>query len=182
MSYVARKNAMQPLHVKDLSAEELAALDRLYRSSKLPRLRERAQMILLAVEQSMLAHEIAPILRRDEQTVRRWIKRFNAEGLHGLEDRPRPGVDAKITPAYRERLLEIVRRRPRTLDLPFSLWSLQRLADFMAEETSIRVSDETVRRVLKDGGIVLSRPQHTITSPDPEYMVKKRRWKTSETT
>ena len=66
MSYVARKNAMQPLHVKDLSAEELAALDRLYRTSKVPRLRERAQMILLAVEQSMLAHEIAPIVRRDE--------------------------------------------------------------------------------------------------------------------
>lgn len=181
MSYVAGKNAMQPLHVKDLSEDEFAALDRLYRTSKVPRLRERAQMILLAAEQGMLAHEIAPMVRRDEQSVRRWIKRFNAGGVNGLEDRPRPGAESKITPQYRARLLEIVRRRPRTLDLPFSLWSLQRLADFMAEETSIRVSDETVRRVLKEGGIVLSRPQHTITSPDPEYKIKKRRLKTSGT-
>ena len=173
---------MPPLRVKDLSQEEHAELDRLYRTAKTPRVRERAQMILLAVEQDMLAHEIASIVRRDEQTVRRWIKRFNAEGTNSLEDRPRSGVDAKVTPAYRKRLLEVVRRRPRTLDLAFSLWSLQRLADFMAEETSIRVSHETVRRVLKTDGIVLSRPQHTITSPDPEYRVKKRRLKTSETT
>ena len=139
-------------------------------------------MILLAVEQDLLAHEIASIVRRDEQTIRCWIKRFNAEGINGLEDRPCPGVDAKVTPAYRKRLLEILRRRRRTLDLPFSLWSLQRLVDFMAEQTLIRVSDETRRRVLKDGGIVLSRPQHTITSPDPEYRVKKRRLKTTGTT
>jgi len=50
------------------------------------------------------------------------------------------------------------------------------------EETAIRVSDETVRRVLKTGGIVLARPQHTISSPDPEYRVKKRRLKTNEAT
>ena len=177
-----RKNAMRPLHAKDLSDEEHAELDRLYRTAKAPRVRERAQMILLAIEQSMLAHEIAPIVRRDEQTVRRWIKRFNAEGCEGLSDAPRPGAEAKATPAYRKRLLEVVRRRPRSLDEPYSLWTLQRLADFMAEETSMRLSHETVRRLLKDEGIVLSRPQHKISSPDPEYQVKKKRLKRRETT
>jgi len=48
----------------------------------------------------------------------------------------------------------------------------------MAEETGLRVSDETVRRTLKAADIVLSRPQHKISSPDPEYEVKKRRSKT----
>jgi hypothetical protein len=50
----------------------------------------------------------------------------------------------------------------------------------MAEQTGMRVSDETVRQVLKAGGIVLSRPQHKISSPDPEYLVKKRRLKKQE--
>jgi len=40
------------------------------------------------------------------------------------------------------------------------------------------VEYETVRLHLKAAGIVLSRPKHTITSPDPEYALKKRRWKT----
>jgi transposase len=70
-------------------------------------------------------------------------------------------------------LVNIVRQRPRALEQPYSLWTLERLADFMAEETGIRVSAVTVRRILKDGDIVLSRPQPTISSPDPEYNVKK---------
>jgi hypothetical protein len=47
----------------------------------------------------------------------------------------------------------------------------------MAEETGIRLSTETIRRELAKEDIVFSRPQHTITSPDPEYQVKKRRWR-----
>ena len=87
-----------------------------------------------------------------------------------------------MTEEYRELLVEAVKRRPRTLGLPFSLWTLRRLADYMAEQTGIRVEYETVRVHLKAAGIVLSRPQHTITSPDPEYALKKRRSKRSATT
>jgi len=57
------------------------------------------------------------------------------------------------------------------------MWTLQRLVDFMAEDTGIRVSTETIRRALAKEDIVFSRPQHTISSPDPEYQVKKRRLK-----
>ncbi|WP_434101845.1 transposase [Methylocaldum gracile] len=67
-----------------------------------------------------------------------------------------------------------VRRRPRSLGLPFSLWTLQRLVDYLAEQTGIRIALETLRQVLKGEGIVLSRPQHKISSPDPEYQVKKK--------
>ena len=78
-----------------------------------------------------------------------------------------------MTSAYQEQLVQAVRRRPHSLDQPYSLWTLQRLADYLAEQTGIRVSIETVRLQLKAAGIVLSRPQHTIASPDPEYLVKK---------
>ena len=62
------------------------------------------------------------------------------------------------------------------------MWTAQRLADYMVEETGIRVSPETVRLHLRKNEIVLSRPQHKVSSPDPEYMVKKRRSKMRETT
>jgi transposase len=80
-----------------------------------------------------------------------------------------------MTEAYKAELLAAVRRRPRSLGLPFSLWTLQRLVDDLAEQTGIRVSGETVRRALKRAGIVLSRPQHQISSPDPDYALKKTR-------
>jgi transposase len=129
----------------------------------------------------MIAPDIAKIVRRNDQTVRTWIVRFNAEGIAGLYDAPRPGAPPSVTPEYRERLLVVVRQRPRMLERPYSMWTLQRLADFMAEETGLRFSTTTVSRILAAHDIVLSRPQHKVSSSDPEYEVKKRRSKRSET-
>jgi transposase len=168
---------MLPQLTPTLTPEQQSALDEVYHATRDVRVRTRAQMVLLAVEQRLSVAEIAAIVRESEETVRRWLKRYQAEGLAGLYDRHRGGAPRKVTPAYREQLLFVVRRRPRSLGLPFSLWTCQRLADYLAEQTGIRVQDETVRYHLKVAEIVLSRPQHTITSPDPEYAVKKRRLK-----
>ena len=100
-----------------------------------------------------------------------------AEGIEGPKDQPMPGAPPKFTQEYEGQLLAAVRRRPRSLGHPYSMWTLQRLADSMAEQTGIRVEDETIRRHLKAAEIVLSRSQHKISSPDPEYLVKKRRSK-----
>lgn len=167
----------KPLEIPVPTAEEIVALETLYRTTRDVRLRTRAQIILLAAEQRLTAPAIAAIVREDDQTVRDWLKRWLAEGIEGLKDRPMPGAPPKVTKGYAEQLLATVRRRPRSLEQPYSMWTLQRLADYMAEETGIRVSGETVRKLLKAGEIVLSRPQHKITSPDPEYLVKKRRLK-----
>jgi transposase len=170
-------DGMRPISIPPLTPTQHEQLDRLYRTTQVPRLRTRAQMILLAAEQGLKVPQIARIVRESEATVLRWLTRYRAEGLEGLQDAPRPGRPAHITEAYKAELLAAVRRRPRSLGLPFSLWTLQRLVDSLAEKTGIRVSDETVRRALKRAGIVLSRPQHQISSPAPDYQVKKRRLK-----
>jgi transposase len=166
-----------PLEIPSLTVEEVETLDTLYRSTKDVRLRTRAQIILLAGELKMIAPVIAQIVRENDQTVRNWFKRWMAEGIEGLKDRPMPGSPSKITREYEEQLCAAARRRPRSLEQPYSMWTLQRLADYMAEQTGIRASYETVRRVRAYGEIVLSRPQYKISSPDPEYEVKKRRLK-----
>lgn len=173
---------MRAIRLPPLNEQQISELDELYRRSKTPRMRTRAQMILLAAEQQMVAGQIAVIVRESEETVRRWLKRYLAEGVTGLQDAPRPGAAPTVTEAWKQRLLALVRRRPRGLDLPFSLWTTQRLADQLAEETGIRVSNETVRRYLARAGIVLSRPQHKISSPDPDYTLKKRRSSSQGTT
>jgi len=167
----------RPLELPTATADELAGLEALYRTTREVRLRTRAQLVLLALERGLAAPAIAAIVREDEETVRRWLKRYRAEGIAGLTDRPMPGGPSKVTPVYREQLLAAVRRRPRSLGLPYSLWTLRRLADYLAEQTGLRLSYETVRRLLAAAEVVLSRPQHTISSPDPEYQVKKRRSK-----
>ena len=166
---------MRALHLDSLSADQLRELDDLYRTTRDVRVRTRAQMILLVAEQRLAVSEVAPIVRESGETIRRWIHRYEAEGLEGLSDAPRSGKPAKAGTAYRERLVELVRRRPRTLDLPFSMWTAARLADHLAEETGLRMSVASIHRLLRAAGLGFSRPQHTISSPDPGYAVKKRR-------
>jgi transposase len=173
---------MKAIRVPPLTDTQRDELDRLYRTTKMPRLRTRAQMVLLSAERELKVADIASIVRESDDTVARWLKRYRAEGLEGLQDAPRAGRPSEITEAYRSKLLAAVRRRPRSLDLPYSLWTLQRLIDYLAEETGQRISLETMRQLLKRNQIVLSRPQHKISSPDPEYEVKKRRLKTRATT
>lgn len=169
---------MNPIQIIDLSEEQLKELAELYRTTRDVRLRTRAQMVLLAAEQSFPVAAIATIVRESEGTVRCWLKRYLAEGIEGLRSLVGGGAPPKVTKEYKDLLLHVVRRRPRSLGQPYSMWTLQRLADYMAEQTGIRVEDETVRVHLKEADIVLSRPQHTINSPDPEYLLKKRRLKT----
>ena len=108
--------------------------------------------------------------------------RYLAEDSEGLHDAPKSGAPPKVTSKYRTQLLHVVRHRPRALGLPFSLWTGWRLADHLAEQTGIRLSPVTVCRLLRAAGIHLTRPQHTITSTDPEYAVKKKRLRRSATT
>src|SRR5512135_913418 len=154
---------MKAIQVPALTDEQRSELETVYRKTKVPRVRTRAQMVLLAAEQGLSAPAIAAIVRESDDTVLRWLKRYVAEGVEGLMDAPKSGRPALVTPAYRAELLQVVRRRPRSLDLPFSLWTLQRLIDYMAEQTGIRVALETLRQMLKHQGIVLSRPQHKIS-------------------
>ncbi|GAB2587517.1 helix-turn-helix domain-containing protein [Spirosoma areae] len=171
---------MLALKIDNLTPSAHQELTDLYDKTKIPRLRTRAQMVLLSAEQALKTPQIALIVRESERTVQRWLKRYQAEGITGLHDAPKSGKPSKVSPAYRQLLLSSVRQRPRSLGLEFSLWTLARLADYLAEQIGVRLSEEGVRLQLKAMEIVLSRPQHKISSPDPEYLLKKRRLSSKE--
>jgi hypothetical protein len=167
---------LKPLEIPSLTAEELEALEKLYRTTKDVRLRTRAQIVLLAGEQRMTAPAIAAIVREVSQTVRNWRVSLDARSA---------SKDSKIGPCqglHRKSLKSIKSKCWRLSGVGLAAWDNpircghgSRLSDYMAEQTGIRASYETVRQVLKAGEIVLSRPQHKISSPDPEYLVKKPR-------
>lgn len=100
---------MKAIELPPQSAEQLKALDELYQTTKDVRLRNRAQMLLLAAEKGLTAPAIGAIVREDEQTVRRWMKRYLAEGVEGLKDAPKSGNPGKVTPIYEEKLVSAVR-------------------------------------------------------------------------
>jgi transposase len=92
---------MRPLHVPSLTRTQSEQFDHLYRTTKDPRLRTRAQMVLLSAEQELTVAQIAAIVRESEATVLRWLKRYLAEGIEGLQYAPLPGRPSPMTKTYK---------------------------------------------------------------------------------
>ncbi len=84
-----------------LSDEQRQELQQLVRSSPKPYLRERAA-VLLRIEAGESAHAVAQqgaFLRREPDTVYRWLNRYEAEGVKGLDVRPGRGRKPAFSPS-----------------------------------------------------------------------------------
>ena len=90
--YYERPYARAPIYIRKPTPEEDRRLRQLCRHPR-ERLRLRAATILLMADEPELCAGMAGLLAGYESRVPGawWAKRFNEEGLAGLEDRPRPG-------------------------------------------------------------------------------------------
>lgn len=87
---------MRALQIDNLPPSAHQELVDLYQATKLPHIRTRAQMILLSAEQALKAPQIALIVGESERTIQRWLKRYQAEGINGLQDAPKSGKPSKV--------------------------------------------------------------------------------------
>lgn len=96
-----------------------------------------------------------------ENTVRRWLHRFNADGIDGLGDRPGAGRRRRITEA------ELSAGRE---DGP-AQWTLDTLAQ-AARDAGIAVGRSQVRRILLAEKVRWRRTRSWAISTDPELAPK----------
>src|SRR5207237_9927738 len=82
-----------------------------------------------------------------------WLHRFNAEGLKGLTDRPRPGRPPTYTPEQRAEVIAAALTRPADLGLPFASWTLDRLATYLGEQKGIGIKRTRIDEVLVAEGL-----------------------------
>ncbi len=99
----------------------------------------RAQMVLLSA-QGMDATRIAQVTFTSADRVRDVIHNFNADGFDALYPRYRGGRPPTFTLPERQEIKKIALSRPADHDLPFSTWSLAKLADFLVAEGVSRTS------------------------------------------
>ncbi len=137
----------------------------------------RRCQILLASARGERAPVIARQLGCDDQTVRNVIKGFNTTGLAVLQEgssRPHR-LRTAFSEEGAERLKDLLHRSPRDFGQDRSTWTLELAAQVSFEQGLIshEVSDESVRRALKRLKTNWKRAKHWITSPDPQYLLKK---------
>jgi transposase len=135
----------------------------------------RAQMVLLSA-QGMDAAAIAKVAFTSEDRVRDVIRNFNADGFGSLYPKYRGGRPPKFTLPQRREIKKIAKSRPVEHGLPFSAWSLSRLADFVVAEGVVDdISHEGLRVLLREEGVSFQRIKTWKASKDPDYEAKKAR-------
>lgn len=86
------------------------------------------------------------------------------------------GRPKTFTLPERREIKKIAKSRPVEHGLPFSTWSLVKLADFLVAEGVVDdISHEGLRILLREEGVSFQRLKTWQTSRDPDYAVKKAR-------
>src|SRR4029450_3515516 len=133
--------------------------------------------IRLASARGDTATVIAQAVGCSAQAVRTVLRAFETRGLAvvALQSR-RPHTAAKLFDAERsEQLKALLPQSPRQFGKARATWTLALAAEVCPEPgiTAERVSYETIRDALKRLGVGWRRAKTWITSPDPQYALKK---------
>lgn len=170
------------LLLRPLTEEETRDLRRLAQGQKVEaRLRERARICWRSHE-GQRVREIMAALHLDERTVRRWIHRFNAQGLAGLTDAPRQGRPTTYTAQEVGVVIATSLTPPDELGLPFGSWTLDRLVAYLTETHGITMQRSRIGELLQAEG-VRWRTQETWFGEqvDPAFAAKRGRSSPSTT-
>ena len=167
------------IRLRALTTEEKAEIERLVASRKEPIRRvQRAKIIAAMMEdRNLMAGEAG--LRAGYKSIGMgpmWVKRFNQEGVAGLEDRARSGRKPTHSQEVRSALISLALQKPRSLGYPFELWTLERLQRAFKERHGVHLSDSTIWTWMDEEGFKWKRQQswfHEAEHHDPEFVEKR---------
>jgi transposase len=90
-------------------------------------------MIIMASAPGTPVSAIARLVAADEDTVRDVVHAFNAKGLAALDPQWAGGRPRLISDDDIDRIVEAATTRPEKLGLPFTHWSVRKLAAYLAD-------------------------------------------------
>jgi len=162
---------MRPIFVRELTDREMDELFIILEDEKIG---YRAKIILLSNE-GYTVPEIRMMTNRHDNNIRKWIHRFNDEGISGITPVRRSENNVVFTKEDQEKIVEIAKQSPRELGLKFSNWSLRTLTWYLKDREVVEtISHETVRTILIEAGVRFRRSRKELKSTDPEYEIKKK--------
>jgi transposase len=162
-----------PVRLRDLTAEEAAAVEALARSRTAPARRVERARIVWRASRGETPPAIAEALGLDAETVRRRIRRLNAEGLAALEDHHRSGRPATYSPGEVAAVIAAALTSPRRLGLPFASWTLDRLAAHLLEQKGVAMRRSRIDEILLKDGLRWRRRETWFGERvDPEFAEK----------
>ena len=164
------------IRVREISNEEGNRLLRIVRRSSGSVVTwRRAQMVLLSA-QGMDVAQIAQVAFTSPDRVRAVIHNFNDDGFDSLVPKYAGGRPPTFTLPERREIKKVALSRPVDHGLPFSTWSLTKLAEFLVAEGVVDdISHEGLRLLLREEGVSFQVIKTWKQSSDPDFETKKNR-------
>jgi transposase len=138
----------------------------------------RIKIVLLAND-GYTVPEIREMTNTYDKTIRKWIHKFNDNGIEELFTKIDYSPMVKIDDDARKQIIKIASTNPRDLGLKFSTWSLRSLASgYLTRDKKIvkqGISHTRIKDILNESKIEWRNSKTVLgKSRDPEYELKKR--------
>jgi transposase len=164
------------VHVREITNVEGNKLLSIVRRGTGSVVRWRRAQVVLWSAQGMDVPQIATIAFTSEDRVREVIHNFNADGFDSLAPKYSGGRPPKFTLPERREIKKVALSRPQDHNLPFSTWSLSKLAEFLVAEGVVDdISHEGLRVLLREEGVSFQVIKTWKQSNDPDFEAKKNR-------
>jgi len=177
-----------PVRVRRLTDAEGRQLQRIVRrgsgKSDNSVVKWRRALVVLASAGGNEVAVIATLVQTSPDRVREMIHRFNEKGMAALDPAWAGGRPRRITTTERELIVTSATARPGSLGMPFTRWSLRKLAHYLATKPGPRVavSIERLRQILAEEQITFQATKTWKESPDPCASTSSRSSRTSWST
>ena len=134
----------------------------------------RRASVVLASAGGNTVPVIARLAATSRDRVREVIHRFNDEGMASLDPRWAGGRPRRTTTDDEDFIVEAATTRPEALGLPFTRWSLRKLAAYLGDNQTrvVKISAERLRQILAARGVTFQRTKTWKESNDPERDAK----------
>ena len=125
-------------------------LEEVYRREKDPKVRERLLMVM-GVLDGKTTRRVAADLRCPQPNIVYWKRRFEDEGLEGLNDKPRSGRPPKVASWKLTRIKTLIEKK--------QCWTATEVTRLIHEKTGVQYSLMHVTRLLHSWGLSKQRPR-----------------------
>lgn len=135
----------------------------------------RFQAVWLVAQGNTIA-DVAQLTHAPERSVYRWVEKYlkthSVTALEHHQGAGRPEVAQRIT---RTRILRELHRNPLKFGYNTNVWTVALLAHRLSQVYQCQITKRTLRRRMKEIGLVWKRPRYVFVTKDPHRAQKKGR-------
>ena len=157
---------MKALRIADSATVVLGLQDEIRRSEE-SRYDHRLHGVLL-VAQGLSCPQVAGLLGDAPRSVEYWVRRFEEEGLAGLQEGERSGRPRRLSAKQLGEVDAILRKSPRDVGLGGNLWDGKSLSAWIERQYGTVLRVRQCQRLFRQLGFRLRKPRPRVAQADPE--------------